>query len=191
MTKPIRLAVIVGSARKGRFGPVVAAWFTDLVRQRDDFSVDVIDLATVNLPFDLDPTGIDSGDGPDNVAPRLDAADGFVIVTPEYNHSFPAPLKNFIDWHPTQWQAKPIAFVCYGGVSGGLRAVEQLRQVFATLHAVTITETISFHGGQQRFGPDGQPISLEEAEAAKRLLDRLAWWAVSLREAKEKRPFAA
>jgi hypothetical protein len=71
------------------------------------------------------------------VSPRLTSAEAFVIITPEYNHSFPASLKNLIDWHYTQWQAKPIGFVSYGGLGGGLRAVEQLRQVFAELHAMT------------------------------------------------------
>jgi len=61
----------------------------------------------------------------------------FVVVTPEYNHGYPAPLKSLIDSVGREWQAKPVAFVSYGGVSGGLRAVEQLRQVFAKLHMVT------------------------------------------------------
>jgi hypothetical protein len=72
-----------------------------------------------------------------DVGPRLAAAEAFVVVTPGYNHSFPASFKNLIDWHDTQRQAKPIGFVSYGGLSGGLRSVEQLRQVFAELHAAT------------------------------------------------------
>ena len=66
-------------------------------------------------------------------------------MTPEYNHSFPAALKNVIDWHGPQWHVKPVGFVSYGGISGGLRAVEQLRLVFAELHAVGIRDTVSFH----------------------------------------------
>ncbi len=81
-----------------------------------------------------------------NTAQRFAAADAFVIVTPEYNHSFPTPLKTAIDWHSTQWHAKPVSFVSYGGASGGLRAVEHLRQAFAEVHAVTVRNSISFHG---------------------------------------------
>ena len=91
------------------------------------------------------------------MTPRLAAADAFVVVTPEYNHSYPAPVKTLIDWHFTEWQAKPVGFVSYGGMSGGLRAVEHLRGVFAELHAVTVRDTVSFHGAWDRFGPDAPP----------------------------------
>jgi NAD(P)H-dependent FMN reductase len=122
---PVRLAVIVGSIRDGRFGPTVATWFTRLARERDDFEIDVIDLADHALPTVIsatpDPEG---GAALGEVMPRVEAAEAFVIVTPEYNHSYPAALKNFIDWHNSPWHAKPVAFVSYGGMAGGLRAVE-------------------------------------------------------------------
>jgi hypothetical protein len=79
--------------------------------------------------------------------PPIDAADAFVVVTPEYNHSYPASLKHAIDMAHGEWNTKPVAFVSYGGISGGLRAVEALRLVFAELHATTIRDTVSFHGG--------------------------------------------
>ena len=90
------------------------------------WSVDVIDLATVDLPVVLTRH---PDRAVDEYLARLDRADAFVVVTPEYNHSFPAPLKNAIDWAFRQWQAKPVAFVSYGGLAGGLRAVEQLRHL--------------------------------------------------------------
>ena len=80
-----------------------------------------------------------------------------MIVTPEYNHSFPAALKNTIDWFRDEWQAKAAGFVSYGGMAGGQRAVEHLRQVFAELHAVTVRETLSFHMAWERFDEDGRP----------------------------------
>src|SRR5271165_2393581 len=123
----LNLAIIIGSTRKGRFAPVVARWFVGQAERRDDMAVDVIDLADTQLPDVL------SGEpGPEvaAVTTRLAAADAFVVVTPEYNHSFPAPLKNAIDWHSREWRAKPVGFVSYGGIGGGLRAVEQLRLVF-------------------------------------------------------------
>jgi NAD(P)H-dependent FMN reductase len=84
-----------------------------------------------------------------------------------------------------------VAFVSYGGRSGGLRAVEQLRQVFAELHAVTVRDAVSFHDVWSQFADDGALLSPDGGEAAVRvMLDQLAWWAHALKEAKEKRPYA-
>jgi NAD(P)H-dependent FMN reductase len=190
----LRVALIIGSARKSRFSSTVARWFGDRLAERQDLDVDVLDLTEVELstggpshepdPADVATLAV--------TAPRLAAADAFVVVTPEYNHSFPAALKNFVDWHLTEWGAKPVGFVSHGGISGGLRAVEQLRQVFAELHAVTIRETVSFHGGAAVFGDDGQPLEPEGCTgAAKLMLDQLQWWALALREAKAVRPYLA
>jgi len=123
------------------------------------------------------------------VSPRLEAADAFVIVTPEYNHSFPASLKNAIDWHNAQWHAKPIGFVSYGGVAGGLRAVEALRIVLAELHAVTIRNTVSFYKAAEVFGSDGKPNDPGADGAAKAMLDQLVWWGRVLREARQTHPY--
>lgn len=122
--------------------------------------------------------------------PHLAAADAFVVLTPEYNHSFPASLKTLIDWHFHEWRAKPVAFVSYGGLSGGLRAVEQLRQVFAELHAVTVRDTVSFHNAGASFDDQGRHKDPSAPDAAaKVMLDQLAWWGLALREAKSVRPY--
>lgn len=190
----IRLAVITGSVRDGRFGPTVGGWFADQVRQLEQFDLDVIDLAESSTLLPLTLAGERSAEAQqalDALSPRLDAAEAFVVITPEYNHSYPAGLKNVIDWHYHQWQAKPIGFVSYGGMAGGLRAVEHLRQVFAELHAVGIRDTVSFYGGSTAFA-DGRPKDAEApAAAARAMLGQLTWWALALREAREKRPYAA
>ncbi|MEE4597847.1 NAD(P)H-dependent oxidoreductase [Streptomyces sp. DSM 41524] len=190
---PIRLAIIIGSTRDGRFGPKIADWFAGHAALRSDMTVDVVDLAETPLP-----TALTHRPGPEDVAaleavtPRLDAADAFAVVTPEYNHSYPAPLKNAIDWHFTQWQAKPVGFVSYGGISGGLRAVEHLRPVFAEVHAVTVRDTVSFHNAGGLFGADGR---LKEPEgpdtAAGAMLDQLTWWARALRTARATTPYGS
>jgi NAD(P)H-dependent FMN reductase len=101
-------------------------------------------------------------------------------------------LKNAIDWHGPQFHAKPVAFVSYGGMSGGLRAVEHLRLVFAELHAVTTRDTVSFHGAWQQFDQQGELKEPEAAAAAaKTMLDQLIWWARALRDAKAARPYVA
>ncbi|MEU8276716.1 NADPH-dependent FMN reductase [Microbispora bryophytorum] len=157
----LRVAVIIGSARGGRTGLPVTEWFTNHVGHRTDIELDVVDIADLDLPVSM--PGWDGLPAPApgtraalaDVSPRLAAAEAFVVVTPEYNHSFPASLKNLIDWHYTQWQAKPIGFVSYGGLGGRLRAVEQLRQVFAELHAMTVRDTVSLHGPWSELGDDG------------------------------------
>jgi NAD(P)H-dependent FMN reductase len=107
------------------------------------------------------------------------------VVTPEYNHGYPASLKQAIDLPRDQWHRKPVAFVSYGGVGGGLRAVEQLRQVFAELHSVTMRDSVSFHMAWEHFDESGalrQPARHNAAATA--MLDQLVWWATALRAAR-------
>ncbi|MFJ5121419.1 NADPH-dependent FMN reductase [Kitasatospora sp. NPDC088548] len=190
-TAPYRLAVIVGSSRQGRFAPTVADWFLRTARGRDDLDLDVIDLADHPLPRLGDEPTAEQAGRLAALSPRLAAADAFVVVTPEYNHSFPGVLKDAIDWHRAEWQAKPVGFVSYGGLGGGLRAVEQLRLVFAELHAVTVRDTVSFHGAWAVFGDDGEPVDPAVPNgAAKGMLDQLTWWAHALRDARTARPYA-
>ncbi|MGF1597244.1 MAG: NADPH-dependent FMN reductase [Acidimicrobiales bacterium] len=184
----LAVVVIVASNRPGRIGGRVAAWLIDQLGRRDDMTVDVIDLIDVELPPTL------AAEPDDTVRAhcvRLDAADAFVVVTPEYNHGYPAQLKQAIDVARSEWFAKPVAFVGYGGQAGGMRAVEQLRQVFAELHATTIREVVGFHGVHHQF-QDGVLAEPDRAEqAAKAMLDQLAWWATALRDARAARPYLA
>ncbi|WP_188193326.1 NADPH-dependent FMN reductase [Nonomuraea sp. SYSU D8015] len=194
----MKLSVITGSVREGRFGPTVTRWFTGQANLHGLFEVDVIDLAETPLPITLPPTFealADVDRRPEDhrrLATRLAEADAYVVVTPEYNHSFPASLKNVIDWHPVQWQAKPVALVSYGGYGGGLRAAEHLRQVFAELHAVTIRNWISLDQHWTRFDADGRLVDPEGPEgAAKAMLDQLGWWSRVLRDARLATPYQA
>ncbi|HZP29504.1 MAG TPA: NAD(P)H-dependent oxidoreductase [Acidimicrobiia bacterium] len=183
MTEPaLRLGVVIGSTREGRFADVVARWFLGQVRRRDDVEVDVIDLAAVDLPT-VHPR--------ERTAPllayldRIARADAFVVITPEYNHGYPGPLKHAIDLAYEEWRAKPAGFVSYGGLGGGLRAVEQLRQVFAELHVVTVRDTVSFHLAHQQFDERGEPRDAAAVNAAAAvLLDQLVWWGRALRAAR-------
>ncbi|MFB4310296.1 NADPH-dependent FMN reductase [Actinomadura sp. GTD37] len=186
--RPIRLAVIVGSVRRERLAPHVVSWFTGRLAQRDDMAADVVDLLDTPLPGSLD------GDAPEVAAyrRRIGAADAYVLVVPEYNRSFPGVLKTAIDCCTVEWQAKPVGFVSYGlSRAGGLRAVEHLRQVMAELHAVGVRDSVCFPGVLDHFDDDGG-FPRDEAGAAlaaKAMLDQLAWWALSLREAKARRQY--
>jgi NAD(P)H-dependent FMN reductase len=157
--------------------PVVARWFLGLLGAHGGFQVDLIDPAEVS---------------PEELTGRLTRAEGFVIVTPEYNHSFPAPLKELIDAHVLPWMAKPVAFVSYGGISGGLRAIEHLRGVLAELHAVTLRDTVSLHLAWELVDDTGELEPEPAAEVAvKVLLDRLVWWTTALTDARAQYPYAA
>ncbi|MEU9013877.1 NAD(P)H-dependent oxidoreductase [Streptomyces sp. NPDC048479] len=183
----LRLAVVLGSTREGRLCPTIASWFARQALQVDAFDVDVVDPAGLDIPVALSPQPPAQVQA---LGERLEAADAFVIVTPEYNHSFPAPLKSLIDWHYVQWRAKPVGFVSYGGLAGGLRAVEQLRPVFAELHATTIRDTVSFHNAADLFDDAGEPQEPAGCTAAaKVMLDQLVWWGDALQQARQEHPY--
>lgn len=189
MDRDIRVGIIIGSTREGRFGPTVARWFIRHAGGRDDMDLDVIDLADTPLPAVV---GGDAPEGYGEYLDRLDRADAFVVVTPEYNHGYPASLKQAIDVAGTQWHAKPVAFVSYGGMSGGLRSVEQLRLVFAELHATTIRDVVSLHNPWGFFDDDANMVAdVGAEEAADVMLDRLAWWARALADARRAAAYAA
>jgi NAD(P)H-dependent FMN reductase len=187
----LRLAVIIGSTRRGRFGPTVAGWFAQHAAKRADLDVDVVDLATANLPQTLTDTDEPAPAEVAVLAPRLAAADAFAVVTPEYNSSFPAPLKTALDWYYEEWHAKPVAIVAYGRETGGLYAAAQLRQVFTELQAVAIRNTVTLPCYWEQFASDGswpRPGSGYDA-AVKNTLDQLVWWAHALRAARIKQPY--
>jgi NAD(P)H-dependent FMN reductase len=184
---PLRLAVIIGSTREGRVGDRLARWFVAQASPRTDVKVVVIDL--VEFAF---PTGYPARATPQMsaFAAEIDRADAFVVVTPEYNHSFPASLKQAIDFAYDEWHAKPVGFVSYGCRSAGQRAVDQLRAVFTALHAVTVRDGV----GVDLLDGDDLDARLAEdgpVQAAQVLLDQLRWWGVTLRAGRAARPYVS
>jgi NAD(P)H-dependent FMN reductase len=186
-----RLEVIVASTRPGRVGRVIADWFIGEAERHNGFEVHVSDLAELRLPL---------LDEPNHPAQRrytkphtlewsatIDAADAVVFVMPEYNHSFTAPLKNAIDYLSQEWRDKPAAFVSYGGMSSGLRAVTALRPVVSALGMMAINPQVGLRF-RDHLTPDGAFESSAPLDAsAKQVLDELARLAPAfkaLREAK-------
>lgn len=197
MSETSRLVILIGSVRQGRFGPVVAKWVAEQAVNHGGFEVDVVDLAAVDIPLPLPAASPklagDTYPRPEamaNLTTKLEGADAFVIVTPEYNHSYPASLKAAIDWHFTQWTAKPVAFVSYGGAAGGRHAVLHLENVLTELHAVTIRNGLAFPNYFSNFD-NGHPIDPQTREYAEAMLDQLAWWATVLRKARAEMPYPA
>ena len=185
----LRVALVVGSTREGRAGPAIAEWFADVVRQRADLELDVLDLARFDFPacYPAEPTGSMA-----EFNTRIDRAEAFVVVTPEYNHSFPASLKQAIDYAYDEWQAKPVGFVSYGCRYQGIHAVGQLREVFTELHTVTMRDGVGFDLLDGSFDDTGRPHDTDgRRHAARNLLDQLTWWGLALREARAARPYVS
>ncbi len=174
---PLRLAVIIGSVRHERFADAITGWLLTELATIEGLDVDAIDLADVDLPLQgTRPGGTDTA-----ISGRLHAADAYLVVTPEYNHSFPAALKNAIDWHFAEWAYKPVAFVGYGAGSGGIRAIEQLRLIFPELRATTTRDAVLLNAPWTRFGPDGYESTESERAALAATMTELGWWARTLR----------
>jgi len=179
------LAVVIGSVRQDRVGPAVARWFTDLARAHTAGGVDVIDLRDLAIPADLSGGG-DAG----TFTARIDRADAVVIVTPEYNRGYPGPLKTAIDTALPEWRAKAVGFVGYGGMSGGLRAVEQLRTVFAELHTATMQAAVGIPYVWEHLDESGDLCPPERAgRTATTLLRQLSWWTQALMPARVRSPY--
>lgn len=185
-----RIGIVVGSTREGRFGEKPAAWIHDLAARRSDLVFELIDLRDYPLPFFAEPMAPAWGPVKDEVAKswaaKLGELDGFIFVTPEYNHGTSAVLKNALDYAYAEFVRKPVGFVGYGGV-GGARAVEQLRLVAAELQMVSVRNAV--HVGMVEFlGIWQQGKSFDDfphlAQSATNLLDELAWWASTLKSAR-------
>lgn len=188
MTAILRIGLIQGSIRTARFNDTIADWAARRLKGQG-FSLRRID------PRDPELLPLQTGDAAAaaRLRERLGGLDGFVVVTPEYNHAAPGPLKTLIDAASTEWQARPVGLISYGGISGGLRASETLRPVFAELHAMTLRETVSFAMPFDRFGEDGEMTDADEAARADAAMATfcasLAWWGGALRTARERRPY--
>lgn len=181
-----RLGVIIASTRPGRAGLPVANWFRAKATEHGRFEVEMLDLAEVGLPLLDEPKHPRLGEYFHEHSKRwsasVDAADAFVLVMPEYNHGFNAALKNAIDYLYREWQHKPVAFVSYGGLAAGTRAVQMLKPVLAVLKLVPMPEAIAIPNVKRRLNEKGEFQSEEAIErAASRLLDELFRWTGALR----------
>jgi NAD(P)H-dependent FMN reductase len=179
----MKLMIILGSSRQGRRGEVVAKWALANAQADSRFEVDYVDLRELNLPFFDEPqspfTMYDRGIGyshPEGKtwAERVGKAEGFLIVTPEYNHGYPGVLKNALDWVGREWGDKPVAFVSYGNITGGARSVEQLRQVVVELGLVQVANAIHFPNiSKGAFDEQGQPAHAGANDNLKKIFDEL------------------
>jgi NAD(P)H-dependent FMN reductase len=172
------LQIISGSTRPGRKGIAVARWVQQLAEQHGGFDIELVDLAEIDLPVMDEPNhprlrqyvNQHTKDWSATVA----RADAFVFVTPEYNHSFPAGLKNALDYLSAEWADKAAGLVSYGGVSAGLRAATAIKPVLTSLRMLPVVEAVSVPFFTQFLTDDEQFVPNAELEAGgKAMLDEL------------------
>jgi NAD(P)H-dependent FMN reductase len=184
----LNIKVIVGSTRANRFSEKPAQWILNEARKRSGLNVELLDLRDYPLPFfeEAMPPGL-AKDGYTNPVvvrwrDKVREADGFIICTPEYNHGYPAVLKNALDYVYFAWSHKAVAFVSWGG-GGGTRGVEQLRLVAVELDMVPTRFAV--HIPNPWFVKDMGDIDTEgNRQSASALLDNLIWWASALKSAR-------
>lgn len=173
----MRIAIVVGSTRPGRKGSAVAQWVHERASRRDGVEFEVIELADFELPLLSEPV-VPSQAKRDYQTPqtrawseRIDPFDGYVWVTPEYNHGVPAAMKNALDVLYPEWNHKAVAFVSYG-VNEGVRAVEHWRPVVANVMMADVRAQLTFSTFTE--WPDGvfTPAERREGEL-ETVLDQL------------------
>jgi NAD(P)H-dependent FMN reductase len=184
----LKIQVIISSTRENRFGATVGSWFTGVASGRDDMDIEMLDLRDYPMPFFNEPMSPAGGNYADEARPwaeKIAQGDGFVIVAAEYNHGPTAVLKNAMDHIYREWNNKPVGFVSYGGGAGGARAVQQLRLNAIELQMAPIRDAVVIPMARSAFDDDGQPKNDALDDRAAALLNQLAWWARTLKAARE------
>ncbi len=180
-----KLKIVVASTRPGRVGPSIATWINDFAAEHAGFEVEVLDLAEINLPLIDEPGHPRSKQYQHNHtkawSAKVEDGDAFIFVTPEYNFGSPPALINALDYLFSEWAYKPVAFVSYGGVSGGLRSVQMTKQIVTTLSMMPIVESVTIPFFAKSISDEGAFVANElQLQSAKVMLDELLRWSNAL-----------
>jgi len=185
----MKLNIIIGSTRPGRVGPKVAKWFEGVAREQGAFEPVIVDLADFNLPVFDEPKHPRMQDyqheHTKKWAASVASGDAYVFVTPEYNYFPPASLINAISYLSLEWNYKPAGIVSYGGISGGLRAAQELRQLLTTLRVMPLPETVPLPMVFPLLTEDGLNATDPMKDGAKLMLGELDKWARALSTMRE------
>ena len=193
MSKP-RIGVIIGSTRKARFADKPAQWFMEQVADHPELDFELVDLRDFDLPM-FDEVASNAYAPPTSAAAQkwqavVKGFDGYVFITPEYNHSLPGSLKNALDHDHTGWGRKPMGAVAYGSM-GGARSLEHLRNIAVELQMVPLRNAVHIGGGdffKVWSGGENAPMSEIEGHLKGSLggmLDELVWWTKATKAARE------
>lgn len=193
-----KLHIIIGSTRPGRVGPSIARWFKEFAAEHGKFEPVLVDLADFNLPIFDEPEHPSRQNYKNSHtkawAESVKSADAFVFVTPEYNYGPPPALVNALNYLSLEWNYAPAGFVSYGGISGGLRAVQVEKQLVTTLKMMPIPEGVPMPMVSQNLDENRnlKPLDSYKTSAAT-MLDELYKWAEALKplRAQRKSPAAS
>jgi NAD(P)H-dependent FMN reductase len=180
----LKLNIIIGSTRPGRVGPFIAKWLKEAADKHGKFAVELVDLADFELPL-LDeaahPARRQYANEPTKRwSASVASADAFLFITPEYDYFAPAALVNAIQVLLHEWIYKPAGVLSYGGVSGGLRSAQILRQLLSNVNVHAVPQTVPVHSFQQ-FLDNGVFRPPEQIEGGVNgMLDELHKWARAL-----------
>jgi NAD(P)H-dependent FMN reductase len=184
----MRIQFIVGSIREGRRSRPIADWAYQLVSKTDRAAVDLVDLRDWKLPpFSLPkPPSWGNYENPlqQRWANTIAEADGYLFVSPEYNHGYTSALKNALDYIYAEWARKPASFISYGGV-GGARGIEQLRLVLIELRMAPLRDALHIQQIKDKFKNDRFVGDANDGKQLAKVFDELVWWASALRNARE------
>jgi NAD(P)H-dependent FMN reductase len=183
--QPLKLMIILASTRPTRAGSAVADWVRAAADQREEFDVTLVDLRDLDLPLLDEPEHPMKGNYVHEHTRRwsalVDAADAFILVMPEYNHGYSAPLKNAIDYLHHEWAGKPVGFASYGGIAAGTRAVQALKPVLTCLGMMPLTAAVAVPMIGERVVDGAFKATKELDEALDVMLDNLPRDAAALR----------
>ncbi len=185
------LKIISSCTRPGRKGSAIAEWIHATALTHAGFTVELLDLAIINLPF------LDEPEHPRlkkyqhehtrQWSATIESADAFIMVTPEYNYGMPAWLKNALDFLFWEWGKKPVGSISYGGMSGGIRSVQMLKQVVTTLSMMPLVESIAIPFFTKYINETGHFHADETLEkSAAVLLKELDRWATALKTLRQR-----
>ncbi len=184
-----KIAVILGSTRQNRFGDKPAQWIFSKLSQNTEIDAELIDLRNYPLPFFDEPISPAMNEGKYNLdaakkwADKVGQADGYIMVTPEYNHGYPAVLKNALDYVYKEWNKKPVGFVSYGGV-GGARVVEQLREVTIELQMIPVRTAVHITNFWSLLDDKGNLNTSSFEKNGDAMIDQVLWYANLLKSAR-------
>ncbi|HVZ90968.1 MAG TPA: NAD(P)H-dependent oxidoreductase [Rhizomicrobium sp.] len=179
-----KLHTVIASTRPGRIGPSIARWFDEFARRHGKFDARLIDLADFKLPVLDEPHHPMRRqyvhDYTKAFSTSVDDADAFVFVLPEYNYMPPPSFINAIDHVYWEWQYKPVGFVSYGGVSGGLRSAQQARLMATTVKMMPVPEGVALPNAYQQIKDDKFQANELNEQGATAMLNEMIKWAEAL-----------
>ncbi|MDB5282864.1 MAG: hypothetical protein JWO06_1939 [Bacteroidota bacterium] len=180
------LKIITSTVRPGRKGPLITNWITEIAKKNENFNVEVLDLAVINLPMMNEAAHPAQRkyehEHTKQWSAKIDEADAFIFVTSEYDFNYPAPLRNALEYLFHEWGYKAAGIVSYGGVSAGTRAANSLKADLSSFKMVPIAESVNFPFFTQNINEKGEFTANEiSLKAANTMLKEILRWTKGLK----------